>query len=128
MDDDEGGALGDAFVEGLGDGGFGEFHVCGFDDGGVGDFFEEVGGVDEHVVGGGFFGAVIDDDKAEGVVGEGAQEGAFQWELAWKYSRGKAWRVRGGRCAGGAAKRGVGRWHSPSGLVGIGAERRKTGV
>ena len=71
MDDDEGGALGDAFVERLFDGRFGEFHVCGFDDGGGGDAFEHGGDVEEQVIGGGALGAVVDDDEADGFVGVG---------------------------------------------------------
>ena len=71
VDDDEGGALGDALVERLCDGGFGEFHVGGFDDGGAGDAFEHGGDVEEHVIGGGFFGAVVDDDETDGFGGVG---------------------------------------------------------
>lgn len=71
VDDDEGGALGDAAVEGLFDGGLGEIHVGGFDDGGLGEAFEEGDNVEELVVGGGADGAVIDEDDAKGLVGWG---------------------------------------------------------
>lgn len=77
VDEDEVGALGDAAFEGVGDGGIGEFHVGGFDDGATGDPFEEGDYVEEHVIGGGAFGAVIDEDDAEGLVRELDHAGAF---------------------------------------------------
>jgi hypothetical protein len=70
VDDDEGGALGDATVEGLRDGGRGEFHMGGFDDGQAGNAAEEGGDFEELVIGGGHFGAVVNDDDAKRVVGK----------------------------------------------------------
>ena len=69
MYDDEGGALGDAAVEGLVDGGGAEFHVGGLDDGRAGDALEHGGDVEKHVVGGATGGAVIDHDEADGMAG-----------------------------------------------------------
>ena len=71
MYDDEGGALFDALVESVFDGGLGEFHVRRFDDFSFRDALEECSDVEEEVVGGGFLAAVVDDDEADGVAGIG---------------------------------------------------------